>query len=79
MKSHCCTHQNHANPSTHTVILSAAKDLHETALTFAMKSHCRTHQNYPNPNTHTVILSAAKDLHQTARTFAMKLLKVSSF
>ena len=37
MKSHCCTHQNHANPSTHTVILSAAKNPHGTTFTFVIK------------------------------------------
>ena len=37
MKSHCCTLQNYPNPNIHTVILSVGRDLHKTALTFAMK------------------------------------------
>ena len=37
MKSQCCTLQNYPNPNIHTVILSVARGLHVTALTFAMK------------------------------------------
>ena len=37
MKPHSYTHQNHRNPSTHTVIPTATNDLHETAFTFVMK------------------------------------------
>ena len=38
MKSHCYTLQNYPNPNIYTVIiLSAGRDLHKTALTFAMK------------------------------------------
>ena len=36
MKSHCCTLQNYPNPNIHTVILSVARDPHETVCTFAM-------------------------------------------
>ena len=77
MKSPCCTLQNYPNPNIHTVILSAAKDLHETALTFGMNSHCGTPYKNAKTSPHTVILSAAKDLHETALTFAMKLLGIS--
>ena len=37
MKSHCCTLQNYPNPNIHIVILSVARGLHVTALTFGMK------------------------------------------
>ena len=39
MKSHCCTLQNYLNPNIHTVILSVARDPHETACTFVVKLH----------------------------------------
>ena len=37
MKSHCCTLHNYTNASTHYVIPSAAKNLHETACAFVTK------------------------------------------
>ena len=39
MKSHCCTLQNYPNPNIHTIILSVARDPHETECTFVVKLH----------------------------------------